>query len=144
MQDAPPPPWRRIAAAPLIDVACLCLFVLLGRQSHDITGGGGWFFVVVWPFLAGWFAVAIGIGLYAARRRLAVRLVATEIVGVAIALTLRDAVTHRATPLAFIAVAFGFIAVTTLGWRVIVAVLTHQARRRHTRRDALTTPPSRR
>lgn len=136
---------RRIVAAPLMDAACLCVFVLLGRESHDIGGGAGWFLVVLWPFLAGWFAVSLAAALYTARGRTATRLVVTEIVGVAIALALRGTATHRETPPAFIAVAFGFIVVTTGGWRVIAVALARQARRRHASREArLTTPPSRR
>jgi hypothetical protein len=33
--------WRRVAVAPLFDALCLCLFVLLGRESHGSDAGSG-------------------------------------------------------------------------------------------------------
>ena len=115
--------------APILDAVCLCAFVILGRQSHDISDGAQWFFIVVWPFIAGWFAAALATGLYTSRSRLPLRLAITEVVGIAIAMVLRSTITHRDTPLAFIIVAFGFIALSTIGWRVVafaVMRLTHR------------------
>jgi predicted anti-sigma-YlaC factor YlaD len=107
----------KVAAPPILDGVCLCAFVILGRQSHDVGEGAAWFFVVVWPFIASWFAVAVVTGLYASRSRLPARLAVTEVVGVAIALVMRSTITHRDTPIAFIIVAYGFIAISTIGWR---------------------------
>src|ERR1700686_1349171 len=107
----------KVAAPPILDGVCLCAFVILGRQSHDIGEGAAWVFVAVWPFIAGWFAVALVTGLYTSRSQRPVRLAVTEVVGVAIALVLRSTITHRDTLIAFIIVAFGFIALSTIGWR---------------------------
>jgi hypothetical protein len=112
-----------------LDGVCLCAFVILGRQSHDIGEGALWFFIVVWPFIAGWFAAAVAVGLYTSRRQFGVRLVITEVVGIAIAVVLRSTGTHRDTPLTFIIVAFGFIVLTTVGWRVVAFALSRLARR---------------
>lgn len=112
----------------MVDAACLCVFVVLGRESHGIDAGPAWFLDVVWPFLAGWFAVAIATRLYTSpriRRGLAV----TGIVGIALALVLRGLVTHRATPAAFVMVAYGFLLVATFGWRVLQAAVSRRARR---------------
>jgi hypothetical protein len=111
-----------------LDGVCLCAFVILGRQSHDIGEGPQWFFIVVWPFIAGWFATALATGLYTSRTRLPLRLSVTEVVGVAIALVLRSTITHRDTPLAFIIVAYAFIALSTIGWRVVVFAVSRYPR----------------
>ena len=129
MTRAGPAQAVKIAGPPILDGACLCAFVILGRQSHDIGEGAQWFFTVVWPFIAGWFAVALALRLYTSRSRLWTRLAITEVVGVAIALVLRSAITHRDTPIAFIIVAFGFIALSTIGWRVVAFVFSRVARR---------------
>ena len=117
------------AAAPMLDGVCLCAFVLLGRQSHDIGEGASWFFIVVWPFIAGWFITAVATGLYTSRSRPWMRLAITEVVGIAIALVLRSTITHRDSPLTFIIVAFGFIALATIGWRAVAFAFPRLARR---------------
>ena len=122
-----PLPGRFAAVAPLVDAVCLCAFVLLGRESHGLDQGASWFFVVVWPFIAGWFGAALILSLYAARTRPWARVVASGVAGVKIALMLRVTVTHRDAPPAFVAVALGFILLTTVGWRV--AVLAVRERR---------------
>jgi hypothetical protein len=119
----------KVAAPPILDGVCLCAFVILGRQSHDIGEGAQWFFIVVWPFIAGWLAAALALGLYTSRSRFGMRLAITEVVGIAIALVLRSTVTHRDTPLTFIIVAVGFIVLTTVGWRVVAFAFFRLARR---------------
>ncbi len=53
-----------------------------------------------------------------------VMLACTWVVGCAIALVLRAAVTHRSTPTAFIIVAYIFIGLTTYGWRLFIRGLS--------------------
>ena len=113
----------------MLDGVCLCAFVLLGRQSHDIGEGASWFFIVVWPFIAGWFVAAVATRLYTSRSRRWTRLAITEVVGIAIALVLRSTITHRDSPLTFIIVAFGFIALATIGWRAVAFAFPRLARR---------------
>jgi hypothetical protein len=115
--------------APIFDSICLGAFVLLGRESHGVDGGSGWFFVVVWPFAVGWFAAALALRLYTSRPQAPWRVAATVVLGVAAGLLLRVVVTHRDTPIAFIIVAYGFIALSAFGWRIIPPALSRMARR---------------
>ena len=115
---------RAARRAVLADTACLVAFVALGRRSHDLHGGSGWFFAVLWPFLVSWFAAAAATGLYAARSRPWRRLSATCLLGVTLALVLRATVTGRATPVVFGVVALTFLALTTAGWRAGARVVT--------------------
>ncbi len=114
---------RLATVAPLLDALCLAVFVVAGRESHGLDSGAGWFLVVLWPIAAGWFAVAIAVRLYAALPGLSGRLATTIVVGVGLGLVIRIAATHRDTPLAFVLVAFGFITLTTAGWRVLAVAL---------------------
>ena len=109
-----------VAVAPLLDALCLIAFVAAGRQSHDVQGGAPWFLVVVWPLLAGWFVAALVTQLYVRGDRAWLRIAATLLVGLAIALLLRATVTHRDTPVAFVVVAYLFITALTVGWRLVV------------------------
>jgi hypothetical protein len=126
---------RTIRRSPLIAVAldalCLVVFVIAGRQSHGIDSGAGWFFAVLWPIAVGWFAVASLSGLYTQASRPGLRLAATLGLGVGAGLVVRIAVTHRDTPVAFVLVAYAFITLTTVGWRLLsVALPRVMARRR--------------
>jgi FtsH-binding integral membrane protein len=106
------------AIAALADVLCLGLFVALGRESHDINSGIAWYLTVLWPFLVGWFAVALTLRLYASASNRWLMLAYTWAGGIAIALVLRAVITHRDTPLAFIIVAYAFLGFATFGWRL--------------------------
>ena len=75
---------------------------------------------VLWPFLVGWFVVALAMRLYTSAIERWLMLTGTWLAGTAIALGLRAAVTHRTTPIAFIIVAYIFIGLTTFGWRMFV------------------------
>jgi hypothetical protein len=102
------------------DAACLAVFVLLGRESHDLSSGITWYLTVLWPFLLGWFAAAAAVRLYASWPNRWMAVAATWVAGTAIALVLRSLITQRATPLAFIIVAYAFIGLTVFGWRLAV------------------------
>ena len=108
-----------LVVPPVIDALCLIVFVAAGRQSHDLQVGASWFFVVAWPLLAGWFLTALVARLYVRSDHAWLRLAATVVVGVAIALLLRATVTHRDTPVAFVVVAYVFITALTAGWRLV-------------------------
>ena len=117
-------PWTARALAAGLDAVCLALFVALGRASHDISSGIAWYLTVLWPFLVGWFAVALVLGLYRSPFDRWVMLGGTWAAGCAIALGLRAAVTHRGTPITFIIVTYIFIGLTTFGWRLFVRGLS--------------------
>ncbi len=113
-------PWTVRALAVGVDAVCLALFVALGRASHDISSGIAWYLTVLWPFLVGWFVVALALQLYGAPLYRWVILACTWVAGSAIGLALRAGITHRNTPIAFIVVTFIFIGLTTFGWRLFV------------------------
>lgn len=126
-----------VAVAPVLDGLCLAVFVAAGRQSHDLQGSAPWFLIVVWPLLAGWFVTALVAQLYVRGDRAWLRLAATLVVGVAIALLLRATVTHRDTPAAFVVVAYLFITALTVGWRlVVIGVQAARGRRGSVRRQS--------
>jgi hypothetical protein len=122
-------PWTFRALAAGVDAVCLALFVALGRASHDISSGIAWYLTVLWPFLVGWFAVALALGVYRSTRNRRAMLACTWIVGCAIALGLRAVVTHRDTPIAFVIVTYIFIGLTTFGWRLVIYGLARVRRR---------------
>jgi len=102
------------------DAVCLAVFVLLGRESHDLSSGITWYLTVLWPFLLGWFAAAAAVRLYTSWPNRWMAVAATWVAGTAIALVLRSLITGRASPLAFIIVAYAFIGLTVFGWRLAV------------------------
>jgi hypothetical protein len=109
--------------APAIDAVCLALFVALGRESHGIGRSVGWFFTVLWPFAAGWFAVALAVRLYTSATRPWLRLTVTWIAGLAVGLALRSAFTHRASFSTFAVVVYVFVGLATFGWRAVAIAL---------------------
>jgi hypothetical protein len=114
-------PMQRQRLLPaVVDAFCLAVFVVLGRESHDISSGITWYLTVLWPFLLGWFVAAIAVRVYTAWPERWTLLAATWVGGVAVALVLRAVITQRDTPVAFIIVAYVFIGLVTFGWRLAV------------------------
>ena len=109
---------RRPVVAAAIDGVCLVVFVLLGRSSHGLNGGSNWFLTVLWPFVVGWYAAALVTHLYRAPTHPWRRAAATVTLGVVLALLVRVTATSRSTPVVFGIVAFSFLMLTTVGWRV--------------------------
>jgi DUF3054 family protein len=107
-----------------VDAACLAVFVVLGRESHDLSSGIAWYLTVLWPFLVGWFAAAAAVHLYVLWPNRWTALAATWVAGTAIALVLRSLITGRASPLAFIIVAYAFIGLTVFSWRLALRGMT--------------------
>ena len=114
---------RRSLLSPLLDAMCLALFVGIGRESHGIGRGAGWFFTVFWPFAVGWFVVAALAGLYTATGRPWARLAVTWIAGIALSLMLRDAITHRGSFNTFAVVVYVFVGLAVFGWRALANAL---------------------
>ena len=112
---------RRSPWAVLADVACVVVFVLVGRRSHHEDAGVSGFLQVIWPFLAA-LAVAWVVVLTATSshhppedRRTGI---VVWIVTVVFGLLLRR-VSGDGTAAAFIIVTTLFLGVTMLGWRSI-------------------------
>jgi hypothetical protein len=102
------------------DAAAVLSFVGIGRvvHAHGLSVAG--LASTAWPFLsglaAGWFALS-------GRRRAGVSLLDGVIVWistVALAMALR-VISGQGTAVAFVFVASGFLGVTMLGWRLLIA-----------------------
>jgi hypothetical protein len=120
---------RTVLTAAAADALSVAVFVALGRESHDIDSGIAWYLTVLWPFLLGWFAAAATLRLYATWPNRWILLASTWVGGVAIAMVLRAVVTGRATPVAFVIVAYAFIGLLVFGWRLAVRGVTLLRRR---------------
>jgi hypothetical protein len=117
----------RIRFAPVLDLACIAVFVLVGRGRHEVTEGVGWFLRVMWPLCVGFFGVALLTRLYTPAGAVWLRLAVTLLGGIAIAQVLRGSLQDRPWVSIFTAIALVFLALTTYGWRLIAALV---ARRR--------------
>ncbi|MFC4050629.1 DUF3054 domain-containing protein [Actinomadura syzygii] len=106
---------RRVVA-PALDVACVLVFVAIGRASHDEAGGVSGFAATAWPFVvglaAGW---VVGRG-WRRPEGLVPAGVVVWVSCVALGMALR-AVSGQGTAFAFVVVATVFLGVTLLGWR---------------------------
>jgi hypothetical protein len=109
-----------VAAA--IDVCCVLVFVVIGRDSHAKGEALGGIASTSWPFLAG---LAAGwLASRAWRRPLALRPagIAVWLCTVALGMVLR-VVSGQGTALAFIVVALAFLGLFLLGWRLVAKLL---------------------
>jgi len=133
------PARARITAA-CVDAAAVVGFVALGRSSHSEGEAPVGITAVAAPFLIG-----AAIGWLAVRRtRRPAGLPAGTLVWACtagIGLLLRAVVFERPTPIEFVAVGAGFLALMLLGWRVAWARI---ARRRGEARSPSTTWRNRR
>ncbi|MGZ8751411.1 MAG: DUF3054 domain-containing protein [Acidimicrobiia bacterium] len=114
---------RRRTAAPVIDLVCLALFVLIGRGRHEISDSVGWFLGVLWPLALGWFAAALVTKLYTKPSRPWLRLTGTWALGMTLALVARGLVLGRQPVSTFALVLFAFVGLETLGWRAIALLV---------------------
>lgn len=111
----------------LVDVVWILLFALLGRESHEGDTAALAVLGVAWPFLAGYAATALVVGLRRSPRGLgrgAVVWLGTVAGGMAI----RTVLEGRLPETAFIVVALAFLGAGLVGWR-LVALLVGRRRR---------------
>jgi len=109
---------RSARVAVVLDIACVLIFVIIGRASHTKGESLAGIASTAWPFLAG-----LGIGWLASRawrRPLAILPVGLVVwlSTVAIGMIAR-VVSGQGTAAAFIAVALAFLALFLLGWRLL-------------------------
>jgi hypothetical protein len=110
---------RRLWLAPVLDLACLATFILVGAGRHNINDGAGWFFEVLWPLAVGWYGVALLTKLYTAPDKLWMRLAITLAGATVIMAALRGAVLDRPTVSIFTVVFVGWMVLTAFGWRLL-------------------------
>jgi hypothetical protein len=118
-----------LAAGPaVLDVACVLAFVAIGRASHHDGESVSGLASTAWPFLSG-----LGAGLIATRawRRPAavVPAGAGAWLGAAGVGMLLRVVAGQGTAPAFIGVAFAFLGLFLVGWRVAAAAWARLGRR---------------
>ena len=118
--SAPTRSSARLAAVSfVVDVACIVLFVVLGRRSHDEDGS----FVSSTASVAAPFLIALAVGWLLARawrNPTALGTVAVIwVVTVALGMVLRNLVFDRGTAASFIVVASIVTFVLLFGWRLL-------------------------
>ena len=120
---------RSARVAVVLDVACVLIFVIIGRANHVKGESLGGIASTSWPFLVG-----LGVGWLASRAwRRPLAIVPAGLVvwlsTVTIGMVLR-VVSGQGTAAAFIAVALVFLALFLLGWRLLAQLTRHAPRRR--------------
>jgi FtsH-binding integral membrane protein len=120
---------RSVTAAAL-DVACILIFVAIGRHTHDhgITVAG--LASTSWPFLAGAAAGWLVWHGWRAPERLVPTGVAVWLSSVGLGMVLR-VVSGQGTAVAFVIVALVFLGSTLLGWRVLRGWAVRRNAHRH-------------
>ena len=110
--------------APIVDVGCVLLFVLIGRRNHDEGEALVEVLRTLAPFLigltAGWALLARTARHGVARQSGVILWAATVVVG----LVLRRVAFDRGTAFSFVVVATVFLGVFLVGWRLLVARFT--------------------
>lgn len=102
----------------LLDVACIVLFVAIGRSTHDHGISLSGMLSTTWPFATGLAVVWASLVL---RRRSGVTLgdgFAVVVTTVAIGMVLR-VLSGQGTAVAFIIVALAFLSLVMGGWRLL-------------------------
>jgi hypothetical protein len=107
----------------VLDVVCVLVFVIIGRDSHAKGESIGGIASTAWPFLCG-----LGAGWAAARawrRPLALRPagITAWLCTVALGMVLR-VVSGQGTATAFIIVALAFLGLFLLGWRLLARLVS--------------------
>jgi hypothetical protein len=121
---------RRVWLPPILDLLCICGFILVGSVEHNINDGIGWFLKVLWPLAVGWYAIALVTKLYTSTDRIWGRLAVTLAGGTLIGLVLREVGTDRRSSLIFTAVFVAWMILTAFGWRFVARLWVMRRARR--------------
>ena len=130
--DPAPRAVPRFAATPVVigslalDLACIAIFVALGKENHGVHRGIGWFFNVWWPLAVGLIVGALITRLYVAHDHWPLRLLATVTIAVIVGGPLRT-LTGRVVYTVFTLVAFGMLNLLMFAWR-LSRIAARQAR----------------
>jgi Protein of unknown function (DUF3054) len=112
----------RWVIAAVLDVACVLLFVAIGRASHHEADAVSGFLGTAWPFLSG---VALGWAVTRAWRRPAGVVpvgLGVWLITVAGGMVLR-ATAGQGVAVTFVIVALAFLGLFLLGWRALSRLL---------------------
>jgi hypothetical protein len=115
---------RRMVFATAADACCVVAFVAIGRQTHRDGDSLAGIWHTAWPFLSG---LAVGLVLARAWRRprsLRPAGVGAWLGAAGVGMLVR-VLAGQGTAAAFVAVAFAFLALFVLGWRVLALLLGH-------------------
>jgi DUF3054 family protein len=110
------------------DVALVLAFVIIGRASHHAAGGFAGLVSTAWPFLTGLAVGELAIRSWRRPAALAPTGVVVWLSTVVIGMSLR-VIAGQGAAVAFIAVAFGFLGLFLLGWRLAALALPRFAGR---------------
>ena len=114
----------------ILDICAVLAFVAIGRHTHHDGDSVAGLWQTAWPFLAG-----LAIGLVAVRSwRAPLAMVPSGLgawLGAAGAGMIIRVLAGQGTAAAFIVVAFAFLGLFLLGWRVVVRIVTTQLQATH-------------
>jgi hypothetical protein len=114
---------RSAVGSTILDACSVLAFVAIGRHAHHDGASLAGLWHTAWPFLAG-----LAAGLIAARAwRRPLAIVPSGVgawLGAAGLGMLIRVLAGQGTAAAFIAVAFGFLALFLLGWRMVLRIVT--------------------
>ena len=121
-------PVAQVAKTLAADLACVIVFVAVGRRSHHEDAGLSGFVRVAWPFAA---ALVIATVVAAATRLRPWRAALLVWLGtVAGGMALRIGVQGREWKPGFVIVTTIFLALTMLGWRTVAWIVVPRLRTR--------------
>ena len=101
-----------------VDLLCIVVFVVLGKENHGVHRGVGWFFNVWWPLAVGLVVGALTTRLYATADRWPLRLLTAVAITVVLGGPLRT-LTGRNAYTVFTLVAFAMLTLLTFTWRLL-------------------------
>lgn len=110
---------RLVRWSPALDGLVLVVFVVAGRENHEITGGAVWALKVIAPLAVGFAVMGLATRLYAGPDRTWLHLAITIPCAVLIGGVLRWIFRGMPAVSIFTVVATGFFFVTMFGWRAV-------------------------
>ncbi len=119
---------RGLTAA-VLDLACVVVFVAIGRHSHGETGALAGLAHTAWPFLAGLVLGWVAVRAWRRPAALAPTGVAVWLITVAAGMALR-VVSGQGIAFTFVLVALAFLGLVLLGWRLVARRLSVHALKR--------------
>lgn len=109
--------FDRSAIGPLlVDWLCVLVFVALGKENHEESGGLVWYLTVWWPLAVGFVVAGLVTRVYTLDEDWTARVLGTVLIAVLVGGPLR-AITGRPIFSTFSLVAIVVLSIFTLAWR---------------------------